>query len=192
MVKKLGFYVDTSLCQGCKTCQIACKDKNNLKVGNLFRRVTEVEGGGYSTQGFGIVPQVFAYHLSMSCNHCEDPKCVPVCPTGASYKRAQDGLVFINKDRCIGCRLCEWACPYNARQFDGKKMTKCDACQDLLEKGENPACVDSCLARVLEFGRIEQLQQKHKNTSQDFLGLPDSNITKPNILLKPHKDAIHY
>jgi anaerobic dimethyl sulfoxide reductase subunit B (iron-sulfur subunit) len=192
MGKTMGFYIDTSSCQGCKTCQVACKDKNNLKTGFLFRRVTEIEGGGYTEHGYGLVPKVYAYWLSISCNHCEDAKCIRVCPTGASYKRAEDGLVLINENRCIGCRLCEWACPYNARQFDGKKMTKCNACEDLLAKGQNPACVDACLARALEFGPLEELRQKHKNTTQDFKGLPSSSITKPNTLFKAHKDAIQY
>ncbi|HHV64093.1 MAG TPA: dimethylsulfoxide reductase subunit B [Peptococcaceae bacterium] len=192
MSKKLGFYVDTNSCQGCKTCQITCKDKNDLKIGQLFRQVFEVEGGGYTVSGYGIVPHVYAYYISMSCNHCEEPKCVDVCPTGASYQRADDGLVLINEDRCIGCRLCEWACPYKARQFDGKKMTKCDACHDLLAKGQNPACVDACPCRALDFGPIEELQLKYPGTTKDFKGLPDSSLTKPATLFKAHKNAIQY
>lgn len=189
MGKTLGFYVDTSYCLGCKTCQTACKDKNNLKYGHLFRKVTEVEGGSYTQQGYGIVPNVFAYWLSVSCNHCEDPKCVSVCPTGASYRREEDGLVLINRDRCIGCRLCEWSCPYNSREFDGKKMTKCNGCEDLLAEGKNPICVDACPNRVLDFGPMDELQKKYPHTSKDLYGLPDSDLTKPNILFKPHKNA---
>ena len=190
MNKAMGFYVDVSSCLGCKTCQIACKDKNALELGELWRQVEEIEGGGYVERGAQVIPNVYAYWISMSCNHCEDPKCVPVCPTGASYKRAEDGLVLVNRDLCIGCRLCEWSCPYNARQFDGKKMTKCTGCEDLLQKGENPVCVDACPMRIIDFGPMEELEKKYKGCVKNMSGLPDTHITQPNLLLKPHKNAI--
>lgn len=186
----MGFYVDTSTCLGCKTCQIACKDKNDLEVGQLWRHVKEVEGGGYVERGDQVIPNIYAYWISISCNHCENPKCVKVCPTGASYKREEDGLVLINRDRCIGCRQCESSCPYQARQFDGKKMGKCTACVDLLEVGQNPVCVDACPMRNIDFGPMEDLKNKYKDSIKSIQGLPAADITKPNLLLTPHKNAI--
>ena len=84
-----------------------------------------------------------------SCLHCEEPACVTVCPTGASYKRAEDGIVLVNADTCIGCKLCSWACPYGAREFDDDAgvMKKCTLCIDriynenLPEEERVPACV---------------------------------------------------
>ena len=71
-------------------------------------------------------------HFPKSCLHCEDPPCVPVCPTGASYKRAEDGIVLVDYDKCIGCKYCSWACPYGAREIDDERkvMTKCTLCVD--------------------------------------------------------------
>lgn len=171
-----GFYFDQAACIGCKGCQIACKDKNNSKVGVLYRRVYHMEMGKY--------PNPRRAHLSISCNHCEDPKCVENCPSGALKKRTEDGLVTVDRNVCIGCRLCTWSCPYEAIQYkeDEGKVGKCDGCLDLLEKGENPACVDACVMRCLEFGDIESLRQKYGKNA-DVKGLPSSSITNPNIVI---------
>jgi anaerobic dimethyl sulfoxide reductase subunit B (iron-sulfur subunit) len=182
-MSQLGFYVDTRYCIACKTCQIACKDKNNLRVGQLFRHVTTFEGGKF--------PNPWIYHVSMSCNHCADPPCVANCPTGALYKRESDGLVLQDKDKCIGCRYCMWSCPYDAISFNEEEGTigKCDACEDLLAQGQEPACVASCNMRVLHFGDLEALRQQYGGTS-DILGLPDSDITHPSLLLTPKPVAV--
>lgn len=189
MNHSLGFFVNTNYCVGCKTCQIACKDKNDLDTNQLWRKVTEIEGGNYIESGYGLIPNVTAYWISMSCNHCESPKCVKACPTGASHKRSLDGLVLINKNRCIGCRLCEAACPYEARYYNEKVMTKCDACEDLLQQGKKPICVEACPLRVLDFGNMQELTKRYQNTTKDFHGLPDSKETEPNILLIAHRNS---
>lgn len=171
-----GFYYDQTTCIGCKVCQVACKDKNNTDIGVRYRRVHDLEGGKF--------PNPYRLHFSVSCNHCEKPKCVENCPTGALYKRAEDGIVIHDYDKCIGCRLCTWSCPYGAPQYREKegKAGKCDACSDLIAKGENPACVDACVMRSLSFGNIDELREKYGRNA-DANGFPNSAVTKPNIVI---------
>jgi len=182
MMAQLGFYYDMTVCTGCKTCQIACKDKNNLEVGVLFRKVSYFEGGKY--------PNPWAYPLSVACNHCALPKCVAKCPTGALTKRKSDGVVLHDKEKCIGCQVCIKFCPYKAPQYRAKqeKIGKCDFCVDLIDKGQNPSCVDACLMRALQFGEIGELRKKFGGTA-DVKGLPDSQITGPSLLIKPNTQA---
>lgn len=177
-----GFYLDLTTCIGCKTCQIACNDKNNLEAGTLFRQVHEFEGGEF--------PKPWAYTISLSCNHCAHPKCVENCPARTLTKRA-DGLVVQDRDKCIGCRLCTWSCPYGAPKYIEKlgKVDKCNGCADLVDKGQNPACVDACLMRALQFGELDELRQKYGNTA-DVKGLPDSQTTQPSLVLKQTKEAM--
>ncbi len=100
-------------------------------------------------------------HFPRSCLHCAEPACVTVCPTGASYKRAEDGIVLVNEDLCIGCKLCSWACPYGAREYDydAGVMKKCTLCIDriyneTLEPADRvPACVATCPTSATAFRR---------------------------------------
>ena len=185
-----GFYFDASKCTGCKTCMVACKDKNNLPVGMNFRRVTEYSGGNWrQDRATGAWHQdAFAYYLSISCNECSDPACVKVCPTKAHFKRSEDGLVLIDPKKCIGCGACLAACPYGAPQLDreARKMRKCDTCLDRREKGLNPACVDACPQRALDFGPIDELRKKYGDCAA-IAPLPDASVTKPNLPTKSAK-----
>lgn len=190
MAKQLAFYIDLSTCVGCRACQVACKDKNNLSVDVTWRRVIDYGGGAWVVRPeFGGYPQpnnVYAYSLSKSCMHCENPACVQVCPTQAMHKR-DDGIVLVNQDLCIGCRYCQWACPYGAPQFDEKKgvMTKCDFCQDLLAQGQNPVCVDSCPMRAIEYGELAELRAKY-GTVNAVEPLPPASFTSPSLVVTPH------
>ncbi len=191
-MSQLGFYIDTSSCSGCKTCQVACKDKNNLSQGILWRRVYEVSGGSWEQKSEGgWKPNVSTYNLSISCNHCEDPGCVKACPTKALEKNPENGLVTIDPDKCVGCRYCEWACPYGALQFDRDSgiMTKCDFCIDYLEVGNPPSCVASCPMRALDFGELSELRKKHGDLSKVY-PIPDPKITKPALVIKPHPESL--
>lgn len=190
MAKQFAFSVNIGKCTGCKACQIACKDKNNLPIGVRWRRVFQYEGGEWIDQDGTMVPSnVFAYAVSAACMHCQNPVCTHVCPTGAMYKR-EDGIVLIDEDRCIGCRYCSWACPYGAPQFneDLGVMTKCNMCADLVEKGERPACVEACPYRALDFGPIEELQKQY-GTFAAPAPLPDPNITRPSVVYIPNKST---
>lgn len=190
MGKQVGFYFQQDRCVGCFTCQIACKDKNDLEVGQNFRKVKKIEGGSFIKQGNGYANNIYAFWTSIACNHCQDPKCVKGCPTGAMTKRPEDGIVHVDKNKCVGCSYCEMNCPYHAPQLNKKtgKMGKCDMCKDLLAKGEKPICVDACPMRALDFGDIEELKKKYQGTA-DVKGLPSSRITKPNLVIHPHKNA---
>ena len=187
-----GFYFDASKCTGCKTCMVACKDKNNLPVGMNFRRVTEFSGGNWrQDRATGAWHQdAFAYYLSISCNECSDPACVKVCPTKAHFKRAEDGLVLIDPKKCIGCGACLATCPYGAPQLDreARKMRKCNTCLDRREKGLNPVCVDACPQRALDFGPIDELRKKYGDCAA-IAPLPDASVTKPNLVTHPTKSA---
>lgn len=188
MAKQLAFYVDINKCSGCKACQIACKDRSNLPVGVRWRKVFQYEGGEWVDQNGQMIPSsVYTYSVSSACMHCEKPICMDVCPTSAISKR-DDGIVHINADMCIGCRYCSWACPYGAPQFNEELnvMTKCDMCQDLVDKGERPACVESCPYRAMDFGPLDEIREKY-GTFADPAPLPDPAITEPAMVYKPNK-----
>jgi len=131
---QMALVIDLNVCAGCHACVTSCKEWNTSgesgsladlnpydadPSGTFFNRVQSFEAGSY--------PNAETIHFPKSCQHCEDPPCVPVCPTGASYKRKEDGLVLVDFDKCIGCKYCAWACPYGARELDEKRkeMTKC-------------------------------------------------------------------
>jgi anaerobic dimethyl sulfoxide reductase subunit B (iron-sulfur subunit) len=190
MAQQLAFVVNLAKCTGCKACQIACKDKNNLPIGIRWRRVFEYSGGEWIKNGnFDVPSNVFTYYVSAACMHCEEPPCRDVCPAKAIEKR-DDGVVLIDQTKCIGCRYCDWACPYGAPQFSEEKgvMTKCNFCVDLQAKGERPACVDACPYRALDFGQLDELRQKYGNLA-DPAPLPQASITKPAVVYIPHKDT---
>ncbi|MDJ0863603.1 MAG: 4Fe-4S dicluster domain-containing protein [Gammaproteobacteria bacterium] len=186
---QLGFVHNNVDCIGCRACEIACKDKNGLAAGPRLRRVQYVEGGTY--------PNVYAYKVNMSCNHCAEPACLPTCPTGAIYKRKRDGIVDIDSTLCIGCRRCEAACPYGAPQFDPAEqiVVKCNLCVDEVEAGRKPYCVMACMMRVLDIGPIDQLSNGTYATKaigpndkpvRAVKNFADPALTDPSIVFVPH------
>ena len=190
---QLGFFIDVAKCTGCKTCQVACKDKNGLPVGVNFRRVSEYAGGRWTPvkgEPGAWQQDVFAYYVSVSCNHCATPACTEVCPTGAHAKRKEDGLVLIDNEQCIGCKRCAKACPYGAPQFNvtTRKMMKCNGCVDRLAQGKAPSCVEACPQRAIEFGDIDELRRKH-GTVAGIAPLPDPRRTRPSLVIKPSRTA---
>jgi anaerobic dimethyl sulfoxide reductase subunit B (iron-sulfur subunit) len=183
-MSQYGFYFTSDKCTGCKTCVMACKDAHSLPVGRNFRTVHEYVGGGWKKDEKGAWHQdVFGYFVSVACNHCADPACVKVCPTGAHYKRGTDGLVLIDEKKCIGCGACAAACPYKAPVLNekAKKMQKCDACSARLKEGKQPICVEACPQRALEFGEISELRRKY-GTNAEIAPLPKAS-TKPSLVV---------
>ena len=179
-----GFFIDMKACVGCRTCQIACKDKHNFDVGILYRKVFTYETGEYPKPGY--------YHHSHSCYHCKIPKCVHSCPTGALYAHA-DGTILYNKRLCITCKYCIKACPYDAIQYiEGKGyVAKCDGCLDLRKNGKNPTCVDACMMRSLKWGDLAEIRRLYPDETlvADIAVLPDSSQTEPALLIRPREAA---
>ena len=186
---QLGFIHHNTDCIGCRACEIACKDKNGLAAGPRFRRVMYVEGGTY--------PDVYAYKVNVSCNHCAEPACLPTCPTGAIFKRKKDGIVDIDSTLCIGCRRCEAACPYGAPQYDpsDELVKKCNMCVDEIEAGRKPYCVMACMMRVLDIGPIDELRKgtyetkaiaPHEKVVKQVKNFANPELTNPSIVFIPH------
>lgn len=177
---RLGFYFDQRYCSGCRTCQIACKDVNDLDVGTLFREVSSFECGTY--------PNALIVHSSLACNHCESPACVAKCPTGAMYVDEATGLVLHDDEECIACESCVKACPYGAPVLveSMRVVRKCDGCVKLRENGEEPACVASCVMRCLHFGDMDELKEKYGSDGlvNEMPYLPSAE-TAPSLLIKP-------
>ena len=169
---------------------MSCKDEKDNSLGIHFRRVYEYGGGDWQQVDGLWQNNTFTYYLSISCNHCEQPTCVQGCPTGAMHKREQDGLVVVNQDVCIGCRYCEMRCPYGAPQYDQQKkvMSKCDGCYERVAEGLKPVCVESCPQHALDFDEIGKLREQYGD-ERNIAPLPNSQLTKPNIVIKPHAQA---
>ena len=139
--------IDLSLCVGCAACAVACKMENEVPPGvfNLWIREREV----------GEYPNLVVEFRPEQCLHCENPPCVPVCPTGASYQ-TKDGLVLVDPKKCIACGACIAACPYDARYLHpAGYVSKCTFCAHRLEKGKVPACVETCPTYCRTFGDLE-------------------------------------
>lgn len=166
--KKLGLVIDLDICVGCHACVVNCKEWN---TGGYGAPLSDTEPYGDNPSGswlnrihtFEVTPEdapAQIVHFPKSCLHCEDAPCVTVCPTGASYKRSEDGIVLVEEDKCIGCGLCAWACPYGAREMDPVEnvMKKCTLCVDRIynenfeEIDRTPACVRTCPANARHFG----------------------------------------
>lgn len=145
-------YQDEKKCISCRACQVQCKVNKGLSVGPKPNQVVEV--GPVKIDG-----KPKATYTFMSCFHCEDPWCIPACPTGAMQKRSSDGVIFINQEECVGCKSCIMACPWGAPQWDVEKdvAVKCDYCMDRIDAGLKPACVTACPTDCLSFGSAEHM-----------------------------------
>ena len=209
--RALGLVIDLDTCVGCHACVTACKGWNDQGYGAAL---SDQDPYGADPSGT-FLNRVHSYQVTpddggtakivnfpRSCLHCEDAPCVTVCPTGASYKRSEDGIVLVNEDACIGCGLCAWACPYGARELDASAgvMKKCTLCVDriynenLPEEDRKPACVRSCPTGARHFGDFADPDSKVSRLSAErggFALMPEMGTNPVNRYLPPRKkDAL--
>jgi len=195
---RYAMVIDLSRCVGCGTCTVACRAEHGTPAGVSYNKVKKYEVGRYPTAKMKFLP--------ILCMHCQDPACLKVCPTGATYRR-EDGIVLIDHDKCIGCRACVVACPYESRQFlwdirnyypghvstpyevlkhkDFEKGTvvKCDFCLQRLEEGQLPACVVACPAQARYFGDLDDPESEVSRLVADYRGTPfrEELGTQPSV-----------
>jgi len=204
--RQLGLVIDLDICVGCHACAVNCKEWN---TGGHMAPLTDVNPYGKDVVGvwFNRVhafeaisetnpSQNMTFHFPRSCLHCVDAACVTVCPTGASYKRIEDGIVLIDDSKCIGCKLCSWACPYGAREYDADEgvMKKCTLCIDriynenLEEIDRVPACVSTCPANARHFGDFADPNSKVSQLTKQRGGvelMPELGYKPTNRYLPP-------
>jgi molybdopterin-containing oxidoreductase family iron-sulfur binding subunit len=166
---RLGMAIDLKRCVGCYGCMAACKAENATPPEVFWNRVLVWEEGKY--------PRARQVYMPVQCNHCKEAPCERACPAGATYRRA-DGTVLVDYDKCIGCRACMTACPYQARsfmrgnrtyypgvvtdyeavgyaKFRHETVTKCTFCAHRVDRGLEPACVQTCIAKARTFGDLD-------------------------------------
>ena len=163
---RVGFLVKPHNCLNCQACVEACRKFNKTPESRPARRhITKYEKDGE------------ALFVSTSCMHCEEPACASVCPAGA-IKKAEDGVVYVDKDRCIGCKYCYQACPFGVPTYSSAAMDKCDCCTlGGTRPGNAPRCAEACKFGALHFGKVDELLAQ----------CPDAKVveasTKPSFYL---------
>jgi molybdopterin-containing oxidoreductase family iron-sulfur binding subunit len=213
---KFGLAIDVGACIGCRRCMYGCKEENNIPDTisplwiELFELKSDVDLTGHpsmqdlkdgATTSYTQSPREDRWYMPVQCFHCDNAPCVKVCPTGATYK-ADDGLVLMDYQKCIGCRLCVVACPYSSRRFNWSKPTglfektnelvplrplgvveKCTLCAHRTRRGKLPRCVEVCPVQARHFGDLNdpdsELSQILKQNSSYRL-LEEMN-TRPSI-----------
>ncbi|WP_101721552.1 4Fe-4S dicluster domain-containing protein [Eggerthella timonensis] len=188
---------DLNRCVGCLACTVACKAVNNVPVGSFWIKTLRV-GPNPKEGGSGDWPDVEMYFLPIQCQHCADPECVKVCPTGASHK-AEDGTVQIDKSKCIGCQFCAMSCPYNVRYLNEEErvVEKCTLCEQKVAQGELPQCVAQCGSRARFFGDLDQgvdnfeAPAHPQALSCDYAEMQQTRVTLKEYVEPYTEDEIH-
>lgn len=202
---RYGMAIDLKRCIACHACTISCKSANNLPEGVRYNNVL-TDGGDYMDTCRGTYPNdLHRKYYPMSCQHCENPACVKVCPVGATYKDPDTGVVRQNSDTCIGCRMCMAACPYTGvRSFNWEEpkyaldfpggdfdapdhvkhtVEKCVFCYQRLAKNETPACMVMCAAFARHWGDLDDPESDISKliASREYEQLLPEMGTKPSV-----------
>lgn len=169
-----AFCVDLGRCIGCNACTIACKEMRGLGP-DVRRRVVH-------NLPEDLVSSPLRNYLTIGCNHCDNPACLAACPAGA-YTKDENGVVVHDKARCIGCRFCAWACPFNVPCFDEEAgvMDKCDMCREQQKAGEEPWCAAYCPMSAIKVMDASQIPADYQ---RGVRGYPDWELTGANIFVK--------
>ncbi|WP_034378347.1 4Fe-4S dicluster domain-containing protein [Dehalobacter sp. UNSWDHB] len=177
-MRQVGFLIDIKRCMGCRSCEVACKNFRNLSETQRYRRVKCVDWEQDGEMGI--------YYLSISCNHCENPACLMVCPNH-TYRKRRDGIVVHDPGLCDGCCRCVKACPYEAPQYDEAtgKVDKCDLCVERLDRGKRPFCEESCVNGALHIIFINR--ELDPGLHKTLPGFPDIRLTRPSVRFLPPK-----
>ena len=199
-----GMVIDTKRCIGCQTCAVSCKIANEVPRGIWWNRVL-TDGGNYIDLAKGDWPNAQVSYMPVSCQHCENPACVKVCPVGATYKDPETGIVRQDYDKCIGCRMCMAACPYTgvrsfnwdepARYLDFESgdadaaehrkhvVEKCTYCYQRTSQGNTPACMEICPVRARSWGDLDDPESEvsKKIASREHKQLLPEEGTKPSV-----------
>ncbi len=164
-----GFYFDKDKCVGCRACEVACQLWNDETRTVKWRHVTSVQKGTY--------PEIVSVNVSLACMHCKDAPCVRACPRQAVVQRADTGPVVVDQQRCVGCMLCLWACPFGAPQLGlNGKMEKCNFCNDR-PVGMKRACEEICPTEAIVSGKIADLRKlSKKNLAERILDQQDGAV----------------
>jgi Fe-S-cluster-containing dehydrogenase component len=173
MTRRYAMAIDLRTCLGCAGCVVACMTENE-SFGYSRCRVTEEARGDWPN------PEIRIY--SERCNHCDDPPCVPVCPTGASRK-GEDGLVEVEQSICTGCKACMAACPYDSRFLGASGVaSKCTFCSPRLAKGLTPFCVAQCPSRAMTVGDLNDANSEIRKLLESHR----YRVRKPESGVRPH------
>jgi formate dehydrogenase iron-sulfur subunit len=150
---KYGFLIDASRCIDCRACLVACSVENNVPMEHTRIWINE-------TGIRGEYPDLERHSAPFHCMHCLDPSCVSACTVGA-LQQNEDGIVIYDNDRCIGCRYCMYACPFEVPNFEWEQrlalIVKCDLCVNRLAEGGQPACAATCPTQAIQFGTREEM-----------------------------------
>lgn len=179
MTAQYGFYFDASRCIKCHACEIACKAWNEVEALPRWRQVVKVTAGAGAN--------LKEMNVSMACMHCAEPPCRDACPVGAITKRAEDGIVVVNEDRCIGCGFCAWACPFGAPQFGANgKMQKCNFCSTpgkARPHGLPRACEEVCPTNTIRSGPLGALAGQDRIDAAERLD-GTARAARPSLILQ--------
>lgn len=189
-MSQYGMIIDQDRCVGCRTCMAACKMEHNVPAKVFRMKVFNQEGRITNDR---VTTKNGKYQLSWTpvpCMQCREPACVEECPANAITKR-DDGVVYIDQDKCIGCETCLSACPYGVPEMMEQYgvADKCDMCRHRIDTGKNPICVDVCPSRAISFGEIDSPASSlgKRVKEEGFVQMKPEKGTNPSVYYRKEK-----